>query len=1127
MTSLQAKAESVRSALVSTSTCTAATVTLLNELLSPKPSGQASENALNTNPTSKGSSAARSRTVRAPKSSAHDSVRHKDGEFSRDGLPPKEKAILATEVINATLKSLNSPGKAAPLQQSSSDVKDSPRRRVLRRSTSLPQSPLEQRSLNRISSSPSIGSRSSRSSSSASTTSSSYRAMAECARIAFACMRALQSSRTPCMIDMPPLQLENGMSVLIGKLINLGFDELAVKELRILKRRVDGIAKAPDKQAPNKSGRSGGIQVSNTTVTTESLVELLDFEVPPTGGAALLLAITTQLQALKLLASSKKPNLITATLPKLCPDYQSSPIRLLLQSAKESSNQATKAARQLEVLSQLILSLCPNVSTSDDVVAITPRLSTPPGVAIQLQTLAFQSRLLWWKLCDHQGDIENDILVPFSRCIAAFTRRSQCVSLETYLCASQAFQTIQSIVTNHSYFKSNGVKSPLQSIHKLLSSLAQDAGRFNDAVNWLKKVEEAYCGTPVSEVQRCALAASLVALKLVISASDAEVEELLMLVLEGLEGPLKGESLELDELLSELSKARRAAISRLYKQGPVSNKNAASVMSDGVRQMCESLILLCPRFSIRYLGKPPDPSSAPKVIVRYEQRRQFVAKSGFHAIDSSMFLLKQFQSEGRLTWELMDSTLQDCLRLLERTERHAQDSTDERAVAATSYFVRMSQLYFTQHLNMRRDTEGPKDIQHVRPLRRSIECVSTRSILEKKAALTNSKLERLADICKTIGRYDEARDTLITLQKALIESGILSRVAMAGGSRPLREAWHESEDALMLARAFSSLVKLELKSGSRLLQVPFYDAAWPLQEKGLVLEHLLDVLPRQHKESPTVQREIVLELFAVYEPRKFPIRRLRIATYLLKMDPEQRRDLSDDVQNTLAISKVAAVVENSEDTELVSYLPHLQALVSAAMELQENYPRVDLLRPHLASWCSILETVKDYEALTKIVDGVPELLNHLHSIADFLHMKGFSMMRVAVLRMITNLNEMPRPDSCPDDLVLSYISLGLQYLELGYSGKAGLSFDRAQSHASRNGVTPEALVQVQLSYAEYLLAIGNSGKWYVRMLFPLLYPATNSTVARKLSCGLKLLPRSIPKCPALSRLPGICNAELT
>jgi separase len=691
--------------------------------------------------------------------------------------------------------------------------------------------------------------------------------------------------------------------------------------------------------------------------------------------------------------------------------------------------------------------------------------------------------MLWWKLCDHQGDIENDIHAPFSRCLAAFTRRSQCEPLGIYQSASKAFQTIQGIVANHSYFKSKGVKSPLQSIHKLLGSLAQDAGRFDDAINWLKRVEEAYSGTSVSEVRRCALAASLVALKLVIPSSDAEVEELLMLVLEGLEGPLKGESLELDELLSELSKARRAAISRLYKQGPGSNGNAASAMSDGLRQMCESLILLCPRFSIRYLGKPPDSGSAPKVIVRYEQRRQFVAKSGFHAIDSSMFLVKQFQSKGRLTWELMDSTLQDCLRLLECIERHVMDSTDERATAAMSYFVRMSQLYFTQHLNMRRDAEGPKDIQHVRPLRRSIECVSTRSILEKKAAMTNSKLERLADICKTIGRYDEARDTLITLQKELIESGILYCVAMTRASIPLRDAWHESEDALMLARAFSSLAKLGLKSGSRLLQMPFYDMAWSLQERGVVLEYLLDVLSRQHKEWPTMQREIILELLAVYELPKFPIRRLRIITHLLKMDPEQRRDLSDDVQNTLAISKVAAVVENSEDGGLVSYLPHLQALVSTAMELQEDHPRVDLLRPHLASWCSILETVKDYEPLTKIVDEVPEFLNHLLSIADFLHMKGFSMMRVAVLRMITNLNEIPRPDLCPDDLVLSYISLGLQYLELGYSGKAGLSFDRAKSHASRNGVTPEALVQVQLSYAEYLLAIGNSDKWYVKMLF--------------------------------------------
>jgi separase len=1094
MTSPQEKAESVRDALIPTSTCTAATVTLLNELLSPKPGGQALEIAPNTKSASKGGIAPRSRTTRTPKSIVKDAACHKDGKLSGDELSPKEKAILATEVINAGLKCLNNAGKVAPSirpQQSSSDMKDSPRRRVLRRSTSLPTSPLEQRSLNRVSSSPNISARPSRSSSLASTTSSSYRATAECARIAFACMRSLQSSRTPCMMDMPQLQLENGMSALIGKLIMLGLDELAVKELRILKKRLNGISESPDKQAPNRKGKSGGFQTPNTTGTNETLVDLLDFEAPPTEGALLLLAITTQLQVLKLLASSKKPNLITATLPKLCPDYQSSPIRLLLQSARESSHQATKTARQLEMLSQLILSLCPNISTSDDAIAITAKLSTPPGVALQLQTLAFKTRLLWWELCDHQGNVENDILVPFSRCLAAFTRRCRSMSLETYHCTSQAFQTIQDMIANHSYFKSKSAKSPLQSIRKLLGALAQDAGCFSDAIGWLKRVQETYDGTPVSEVQRCALAASLAALKLLTLASEPEVEELLMVVLEGLEGPLKGESLELDELLSELSKTRRAAISRLYKQSPVSNSNATGLMSDGIRQMCESLILLCPRFSIRYLGKPPDPSSAPKVIVRYEQRRQFAAKSGFHAIDSAMFLLKGLQSEGRLTWELMDSTLQDCLRLLERIETQVQDSIDDFATAATSYFVRISQLYFAQHFNMRRDSEGPKDIQYVRPLRRSIECVTRRSTLEKKAALMNSKLERLADICKTIGRYDEARETLITLQKELIESGILSRIATAGASKPLRKAWQESDDASMLARAISLLVKLELKFGSRFLQMPFYNVAWSLQEKGIVLEHVLDILSKQFKAAPTILRDIILELLAVYEVRKFPVRRLRIITRLINLDQDQRRDLGDDVKNTLAISKVVAVLEKSEDVGLASYLPHLQALASTALELQEDHPRVDLLRPHLASWSSILETIEDHESLTKSVDEVPEFLDHLISVADFLHMKGFSVMRVAVLRMITNLNEIPRPDSCPDDLVLSYNSLGLQYLELGYSGKAGLSFDRAQSHASRNGVTPEALIQVQLSYAEYLLAIGNSDKWYVMLFSSYLSPETN------------------------------------
>ena len=890
-------------------------------------------------------------------------------------------------------------------------------------------------------------------------------------------MRTLQNTNTPCLMNMLPLQLETGMSALVGRLIAIGLDDLALKELRILKRRLETTLNPSNKQLLRARGKTDSMQTSNTTGGNQTLADMLEFEVIPPGNAVLALATTVQLHALKLIASSKKPSFIVAALPKLDTESTGSPTQLLLRSAKESQNQTTKAVRQLEALSQLLLSLCPNISTSEDANVIASKTSVPPEAAFDLQTIALQNRLLCWKFSGHQGDVEVNVLGPFSRCLAAFARRSQANIRDIYKNSRQAFERIQSVIPTCSSGIEKSTKSSISNIYKVLGSLAQDAGDFREAIRWLKTFQEGYNTAPFSDVQLCTIAANLATLKLLVSATDVEVEELLMKVLDGLDGPLKGESSELDELLSAASKLRRAAISVLYKRDPGSTCNTTKTVSDGIRQMCESLILLCPRFSNRYLGKRPDHNSATKTILRHEQRRQLLVKSGFHAIDSAIFLIKAFQSEKRLTWDLMDSTLQDCLRLLEGIGDVPSELADESTSATTSYFVRISHLYFTQHLNMRRDAQDPKNVQYIRPLRRSIDCISSRSASEKKSAIVNSKLERLADIFKLAGRNDEARVALVCLRNELVESGALSIVGKAGQIMPMQAAWDENEATSMLARSISSLLKLELKSGLKFLQPPLYETSWAIQERGMVLELLLDIIHAQPGFPQSTQRNVVLELLKVYDPQNFPVRRLRVIAQLLRLDRDQRRDLVDEVKNALAIASLRAVIEQSEDHGLLPYLPHLQALASSALEIQEDHPRVDLLKPHLASWCLILETCKDLETLSRVVDDVSELLSHLSSIADFLQMRGYGKMRIGVLRMIANLNEIPRPNSSPDDLVLSYISLGLQYLELGYSGKAGLALDRAQSYSSNNGVTPEAMLRMHLSYGEYSLFIGNSERW--------------------------------------------------
>jgi separase len=294
------------------------------------------------------------------------------------------------------------------------------------------------------------------------------------------------------------------MSVLIGKMVNLGLDDLAVKEIKILKRRLDQDCK------PKKAG--------NAATAPQTLDELLDFGKGDFTGTTLALVITTQLQVLRILASSKRLRQIESALPFLEPSYPSSPSTLLLKAVKESSK-PDKFIRQLQSLSEILLSLGPSVSPSDDAVSLEPRLNVAPEVAFQLQLLALRIRGLWWKLAGHKGDTTKDLSDPFLRCLSALARRGQCSPQNSYRIACHAFDQMQAVISDlgPALF---GPKPVLVGIYRILGSIAQEASHINEAINWTRQIHALSDPKSDTEVKRTAVTARLVALILRRSSKD-------------------------------------------------------------------------------------------------------------------------------------------------------------------------------------------------------------------------------------------------------------------------------------------------------------------------------------------------------------------------------------------------------------------------------------------------------------------------------------------------------------------------------------------------------------------------------------------------------------------------------
>jgi separase len=216
------------------------------------------------------------------------------------------------------------------------------------------------------------------------------------------------------MRDIPRLQLETGMLALAGRFINLGLESLAAKELHAVKKRIGN----PSAQGlPSKSSKR---PLKAPCAEKDTLASLLILDTDLDCFEAKSLAITYHTRVLQLIASSRRTRTVEAALPILQLDVPGSPAALILQQASEGSDHA-KATKQLDALYQMLVRMCPSLSSSDD--AAAQQTSIGPALAFRLQTLALEVRGESLRLSGRQNCSEKEILEPFSKCLSALTRR--------------------------------------------------------------------------------------------------------------------------------------------------------------------------------------------------------------------------------------------------------------------------------------------------------------------------------------------------------------------------------------------------------------------------------------------------------------------------------------------------------------------------------------------------------------------------------------------------------------------------------------------------------------------------------------------------------------------------------
>ncbi|RKF58238.1 Separin [Golovinomyces cichoracearum] len=994
-------------------------------------------------------------------------------------LSCKEKSILATEVINATLKSLNeavkSSGSARNLREKPKDTVLLSERDGRRKSSCISESPSQPKLSTRKTSHSNISGREYRMCTSVSFNNNEYLPTAECARIAFACLRTLQFSQVSD-INLPPLQLENGMSVLIAKLISLEMDDLATKELRILKRCL--LSDGTTKKIPI---------VDETSVVTSgnTLADLLDFGKVTFTGPKLEIVITTQLQVLRLInSSSKKSKYAHLALQVLSTEYLTSPTNLIMTAAKDvtETEKKEKIIRQLYSLSEYILSLCPSILSSYDIVAAETKLNVCPEDAILLQTIALRSRFLWWGLSGRKGDLIKDIFDPFFRCFSTFVRRSKNSTSETYSIAVEVVEVMRRLLEGHSISYSSTLNLLLVEIYKVLASLAKHASQIDAAIDWANQAHHILKTEKASEAKLYSAFTRIISLRLQSPTRETVEEEQLMNLLEYLGRPFSGEVSEIDDLLIEVSHARRAALNLLnenFKQTEVNSKISRK-LNDSSQEMYRSLVFMCPLLSLRYLGSAPDHKSTHKQVTRYDKKLQFIRKISIYAIDSTLFLVKTLLNQGQMKWEILDSKLQDCLSLLNRLDGGSEDVSWDTAnpIPTTSYRVRISNLYYTQYLKNRENQAHSKNNEIIRVLRRSVDCIRDRPFGERKMALFTVKLERLAELYKNNGKYDEVLNLLCTLRNNMIEEGTLSTVIKKAETKPLKAAWCETPDVAMLGRTIHSILKVQLKIKASATQISLVEDNWSQEERAIILEYELEYLCKQSTQNSKLTAEltrvVVGHLLEIYQKSKYPLRRFRVLLRLLLNDYSNLCEELKGTEFELDYDFIEnLVIKDTEDEGLSNYYLHYKNMVMMSKELDKEQPSLKKLTKGLSTWLSIISSCQNHFDLSGKIDDIIELLAFLHTINDWFQVHGHDNIRVAALQLILLLNEKCEAIIKPDELTLSFVVLGMQWLHLGYSGKASLYLDRARTSNKKTGGSSFVSLQLQIFLCEYLLTIGN------------------------------------------------------
>ncbi|KTW31077.1 separase [Pneumocystis jirovecii RU7] len=323
--------------------------------------------------------------------------------------------------------------------------------------------------------------------------------------------------------------------------------------------------------------------------------------------------------------------------------------------------------------------------------------------------------------------------------------------------------------------------------------------------------------------------------------------------------------------------------------------------------------------------------------------------------------------------------------------------------------------------------------------------------------------------------YKSSLDYGFKAMNILYKSGIISQIAYESNRVLLSEVFKEHRH---VARIVTSITQNAIISGSwsDKCLLNYFDVL----DKGPLLELQLQVvLGLQYKYDISKQLHVLQNnLMDIYN-ENFPFRRMRVLLQIYQCLQNSANDMGD-VFDDFYRKSISDLMNNNlkEDVGFepfrYNYIAMSRSFLALKLFLTQKQWQDDM-KAAFKIWKMIFDDIeysKMQKTLEMCIDSPLNLLCHFEMLADFFLVKGLPLNRLTILKLRLRLCLLSPELRGPGELTRIYAMLGLQYLSLGYTGKAGMIFAAAQNHNQKMNPDIKSLIEFEISYVEYLSTVG-------------------------------------------------------